>query len=95
MRCKIPKAHEVNTQNPTNREIYEVATTFAVHHTLAYCLRALEIGYGFREKRLRQFMNEVGHVVKDDTAVNSMTSTELLNYMKKKYNIDIVNMPIE
>lgn len=95
MKARIPKSNAYCKSTDNLDDIYKSATDIAVRHTLAYCLRTLEKSYGFRKNRLEKFMVKISNVIKDAVECNDMSSSELLQYMKEQYNIDIENLTID
>lgn len=80
---------------PTNDDLYKKATNVAARHVLSYCLRALEVKYGYRKDRLEKFIAAVSNVVKDSVDGNDMSSTETIQHMKEKYGIDLENLTVK
>ena len=74
---------------PNQNDIFKVATNIAVKHTLAYTLYTLDTKYGFKKDRLEKFMCAISEVVKNSTNGSDISSTEMLTYLKSKYNIDL------
>lgn len=62
----------------------------AVNHTIAFCMRVLETKYGFREKRLTDFLRHLGDTVKSSLDDQDMGSHDIIQHMLDSYGIDIL-----
>lgn len=103
MKCRIPTLQEIandaaekaiERSTLERSKIFEKATRQIVPHVVAYCLRTLELKYGFREKRLNDFVEILGQVVKDSLQDNDFSSSEIIKHMKDVYGIDIENSEV-
>lgn len=98
MKCRIPTMQDIANdaakkaveRSKAEREaIFQDATQKAVPHAIAYCLRTLETQYGFRGKRLNDFVDALGHVVQEALDDQGMSSTDIIKHMKDTYDLDI------
>lgn len=92
---KIPMSYdgikEVVEQEFAKRqyELYSNAVQDITVQVMANVLRTLEVWYGWKEQRLRKFIHSM-QGYEDDMVRYGITTTDNYNYLKEKYNIDLV-----
>lgn len=102
MKCRIPTiqdiandvaAKAVERSKEEREAIFQDATKQVVPLVIAYCMRTLETQYGFRGKRLNDFLDALAQVVMDSDN-GGMNSIDIIWHMKEKYGVDILNKKV-
>ena len=92
---KIPMSYdgikEVVEQEFAKRqyELYSDAVQDITAQVMANVLKTLEVWYGWKEQRIRKFINAM-HGYEEDMLKFGITSTDNYNHFKDDYNIDLV-----
>ncbi len=69
-------------------EVYNDAVQDITAQVLANVLKTLEVWYGWKESRLKKFINAM-HGYEEDMVRFGITTTDNYNSLKQKYNIDL------
>ena len=74
------------------KEIFDLAVDEVTYQIYAVMLTTLDKSYGWREKRLRRFINEIEAIVKlmvSNSTRCGLDAYKCEEYLKSKYGIDL------
>lgn len=97
MKSKIRTVNEIVEYeiNKQRDKVYSDIAHDVVHQTIACCLLYFEKEHGYRGKRLSDIASGIGAMMSATYFGREIDPTEVIQYMKSTYNIDIDSIQIK
>ena len=89
---RVSKAQVKKEVERKYKEIFDLAVDEVTYQIYAVMLTTLDKSYGWREKRLRRFINEIEAIVKlmvSNSTRHGLDAYKCEEYLKSKYGIDL------